>query len=615
MNILVCDDDSGIIETYRRVFGSAPTEKTEDALSSLADELFGPASEAQVAPAQRFIVTYATQGLDAVAQVEASLARNDPFRVAFIDVRMPPGIDGKETARRIRALDPNINIVIVTAYSDHSATDISAVAGPADKIFYICKPFSPDEVMQMATALCQRWDHDTRQIELLREKVNQLAESEARAQHIANHDFLTGAPNRMAFLRALTERVARDDTNFALAFMDLDRFKFVNDTFGHAAGDELLQTVYQTLRATAPEHTLVSRLGGDEFALMFEAADERTAQCICEKLVQSCAGGFFILGHSMQISASCGMLMARDYPEREANELMRYADIALFAAKRAGRDQVRVFDTDMDAGQKMRRAIEHGLADALEQNELRLHYQPIVERDGLKTVGFEALLRWHSEEYGNVSPALFIPIAEESMLIHSLGDWVIDRALQDCRSWSDQYVSINLSPRQFKHETIIERLVQRAAHWGVPHERIQIEITETAIFENIDHAKEMVLRLQQLGFRIALDDFGTGYSSLFNVKNFALDCIKIDKSFVESLGNDRHSAAIVNSVAHLARGLGLSIIAEGVETESQCQALRLVGCSHMQGYLFGAAMPVENSVRRIADESGDDAASANRLAS
>jgi diguanylate cyclase (GGDEF)-like protein len=617
MKIIICDDDSGIIQTYRRVFDTAPVEKNADALSDLAEELFGSgrADTAEQTSVSQFDVTYVQQGLNAVNEVEAALKSNDPFRVAFIDVRMPPGIDGKETARRIRALDPNINIVIVTAFSDHSATDISAVAGPADKIFYICKPFSPEEVLQMARALCQRWDHDTKQIQLLREKISQLAESEARALRIANHDFLTGAPNRMAFQRALTDRVAHNRLGFVLAFIDLDRFKFVNDTFGHAAGDDLLRHVYSLLRAKAPEDALISRLGGDEFALLFDSTDEQDALEVCETIVRACGSGFQILGHSVQISASCGMLMARDYPEREAHDLMRYADVALFAAKRAGRDQVRIFDTEMDAGQKMRRAIEHGLATALEHEQLRLYYQPIVERDGLQTVGFEALLRWSSEEYGNVSPALFIPIAEESLLIHSIGNWVIDRALQDCRNWPDQYVSINLSPRQFKHEAVIDRLIERAAYWNVPHRNIQIEITETAIFENIDHAMDMVLRLRKAGFRIALDDFGTGYSSLFNVKNFALDCIKIDKSFVESLGSDRQSAAIVNSVAQLARSLGLSIIAEGVETESQCQALRLVGCSHMQGYLFGAAMPLEDSIQRIVEETEADGNSNDRLAS
>lgn len=603
MKILVVDDEQMVREAYRHVLEPDTGTSEQATLQSMAADLFGDkAADSSDVFNKKIDLTIASQGLEAISLVEHALAITSPFKVAFIDIRMPPGIDGKETARRIRALDPNINIVIVSAYSDHSVTDIATVAGPPDKIFYISKPFSSDEVWQMAVALSNRWDHDTQQIERLRQKIAELAASEARAQHAAYHDFLTGAPNRMAFQRELSLKVQDEDHDFALAFIDLDRFKHVNDTFGHGAGDDLLKMMYKNIRDSVPAGALVARLGGDEFGILFDDMDAQTATSACKQLITTCSQSVTVYSNSVQISASVGLLMSGDHQGCDTTDLMRFADIALFAAKRGGRRQVRVFDKAMDESVQFRQTIESGLRRAIERNEFILCYQPIVERSSLKTIGFEALLRWNSKEHGHVSPGVFIPVAEESALIHDVGDWVIQQALIDCKHWPELYISINFSPRQFKRENLIESLCRHADEAGVAYNRIQIEVTETAIFENVDRAAKTLNTLQQLGFRIALDDFGTGYSSLFNVKNFALDCIKIDKSFIDGLGSEAHAAAIVSSITHLARGLGLSVVAEGVETDIQCQALRVVGCSHMQGYLFGAAEPIELANKRLADE-------------
>jgi EAL domain-containing protein (putative c-di-GMP-specific phosphodiesterase class I) len=251
---------------------------------------------------------------------------------------------------------------------------------------------------------------------------------------------------------------------------------------------------------------------------------------------------------------------------------------------------------------RFRQAIETALRSALARDELSLHYQPIVDRVELRTVGFEALLRWDSQEHGEISPSVFIPVAEESALIHEIGEWVIANAIRESLNWPDLYVSINLSSRQFRSATIVDSLCRNAERFGVPHQRIQVEITETAIFEHSERANEVVSRLQELGFRIALDDFGTGYSTLVNVKNFPLDCIKIDKSFIDGLGVERESSVIVSSITHLARGLGLNVVAEGVESDVQCQALRVVGCNQLQGHLFGRAEPLAMALSRLAAE-------------
>ncbi len=605
MKLLVVDDEPFVLDGYRCAFTEFEAGQPADRLRAMAQGLFSaPSAETPSATRHNNLadVTYLSQGKAAIEAVAQSLAEGAPYQVVFIDVRMPPGIDGKETAKCIRAIDPEINIVIVSAYSDHNVTDICEVAGPADKIYYISKPFAADEVNQMAKALSQRWENDRAKIEELREKIIELAASEARALHIANHDFLTGAPNRMAFQAELSARLKRPARKFALALLDLDRFKHINDVFGHAAGDDLLKQIHQALDACLSPGSFLARLGGDEFGILIDAPDQSAAEACCARMVAACTCGYSIFGSTVHVGASIGLVLDPVNMGHDVADLMRFADIALFAAKRDGKGQFQVFNEQMDQSARFRQSIETALRSAIARRELALHYQPIVDRAELRTVGFEALLRWDSQEHGSISPAVFIPVAEESALIHEIGEWVIESAIRDSLNWPGLYVSINLSSRQFRSATVIDILCRSAQKYGVAHERIQVEITETAIFEHSDKAAQVVARLQALGFRIALDDFGTGYSSLVNVRNFPLDCIKIDKSFIDGLGIERDSSVIVSSITHLARGLGLNVVAEGVETEVQCQALRVVGCNQLQGHIFGRAEPLQAALERLAAE-------------
>ena len=602
MRILIVDDEPAMHDSYRRSF--APVANGAGALDAMAAELFG-ADATAVDGGPDFTLTHAMQGLEAVAAVEAAIREGDPFAVAFIDVRMPPGIDGKETAVRIRALDPEINLVIVTGYSDFTPVEISRAAGPADKIFYIAKPFEVAEVTQMASALGHRWLGDRElaaardllaaQVVQLQEQSHELAANESRAIHMANHDSLTEAPNRLAFRRALTDR-AREVGMFAVAMVDLDRFKLVNDTLGHLAGDELIRTICAILQANIPAGGLVARLGGDEFGLLFDSLGLEAAEMECARILKACAGTFKVFGNSVQGGASIGLIVTEPGESRDPTDLMRRADLALNDAKRDGRGVCRVFDEGMDETIRLRRAIEGGLSQAIAKGELSLAYQPIIAREQLEVIGFEALLRWNTEEHGPISPAVFIPIAEESNLIHELGDWVIAESLKVLGDWPGQYVSVNFSPRQFRRHNFVGRLVEQVQRAGVDPRRVQIEITETAIFDDADRAADTLYKLRQMGFRIALDDFGTGYSSLYNIRKFALDCLKIDRSFIDGMGRERESAAIVHSIIHLGHALGLGVVAEGVETEAQLQALRVAGCSHMQGYFF--SRPVAQEIAR-----------------
>ena len=609
MRILIVDDEQGMHNSYRECFAPRGGGADGAALSAMAAELFGD-DDAVPAPANEddrpvFDCAHFMQGLDAVAAVEDSIESGNRFSVAFIDVRMPPGIDGKETAKRIRALDPDINLVIVTGYSDFSPLDISRAAGPADKIFYIAKPFQAEEVIQTASALAERWRVDLElkaaraaladKIDELEEQKLELAANESKATHMANHDSLTDAPNRLAFMRSLAEHV-RDRECFAMAMMDLDRFKIINDTFGHLAGDELIRMVCAILQENIGDDGFVARLGGDEFAVLIKCTGEDEAMMTCERLIKACSTSFKVFGHSVQGSASIGLVAVEAGAETDPIDVMRRADLALNEAKRAGRGVVRVFDETMDESIRFRRQIESGLSGAIANGELKLVFQPIVAGSNMEVVGFEALLRWCSPEYGMISPGMFIPIAEESNLIHELGDWVIDEALRTLQDWPGQYVSVNFSPRQFRRPNFVAHVIARVQHSGVSPMRFQIEITETAIFDDVERAAETLFRLRQMGFRIALDDFGTGYSSLYNIRRFALDCLKIDRSFVDGMGKERESAAIVHSIIHLGRALGMEVVAEGVETETQLQALRVAGCSHLQGYYLARPMPEETAL-------------------
>lgn len=622
MRILVADDDNAMLSAYRTAFASALRQDEGAALAQMARALFSEdisedvPSDPQVESSNDFSdVSYATQGLEAIELVEASCREGRPYQVIFLDMRMPPGISGKEAARRIRQIDADVNIVMVTGYSDHAPLDVASVAGPLSKLYYIAKPFEIDEVLQIARALTDKWKIESElrharatlaeQLDLLRQAHSQLAASEAKATHAAFHDFLTGAPNRAAFVKTLIELSQSRPGQFSAVLLDLDKFKSVNDALGHAAGDELIRIIYQRLQSAAPVGSMCARLGGDEFGLILHVSDATAVLAVCDRIGMACSTPVPLLGRIVQTGASIGVAMTGDL--RDAADILRRADIALYAAKREGRGRTRLYDDSLDESTRVRQQIEDALRSAIEKDELELYFQPIVGRDRLDIVGFEALVRWSSSEFGAISPSLFIPIAEESALIHELSDWVLPRALAACSQWQGQYVSVNFSPRQFRRPRLVEYLIEKTKNAGLTPDRVQIEITETALFEDIDMAKWILDRLREYGFHVALDDFGMGYSSLFNLTNFNIDCIKIDRSFVAALGQEGNASAIVTCMSDLARSMNIDVVAEGVEDEIQERALRSSGCSHLQGYRYG--MPA-NAAEALARARASDATSA-----
>ena len=386
------------------------------------------------------------------------------------------------------------------------------------------------------------------------------------------------------------------------AMIDLDRFKLVNDTLGHLAGDELIRAIYAILieQSRSRKAAVVARLGGDEFGVLFDTSGPEQAAESWPAIVSSLACATSSFRILRPFGPGIGLLdrlsrSPKPMSNRDPIDIMRKSDLALNDAKqnRAAAWSAPI-DESMDESRSASAAGSRvAWSEAIGRGELSMVYQPIVAREELKVVGFEALVRWNTEEFGPVSPALFIPIAEESNLIHELGDWILAQSLRVVADWPGQYVSINFSPRQFRRPNFVGHILECVQRAGVEPNRVQIEITETAIFDDADRAADTLYRLRQMGFRIALDDFGTGYSSLYNIRKFALDSLKIDRSFIDGMGRERESAAIVHSIIHLGRALGLGVIAEGVETEAQLQALRLAGASHLQGYLFSRPVAPE----------------------
>ncbi len=420
------------------------------------------------------------------------------------------------------------------------------------------------------------------------EDVTEQRQQEERIRHMARHDALTQLPNRTQFLEEMASAEAAIDRGDKVAVLciDLDHFKGVNDTLGHALGDKVLQQASARLWGTTRENDVLARLGGDEYALLLRDIDKPAdAAAIAERIVQVMGQPFNIEGHQVVIGASVGIAMAPQDGE-SSDELIKNADLALYKAKNEGRSTFHFFETGMDAAIQKRRSIEAGLRLALVRNELRLVYQPLVGLKENRITCLEALLRWDSER-GTVSPAEFIPIAEETGLIVQIGEWVLREACRQATQWPEHVrVAVNLSPVQFKNKRLYDTVETALRETGLKPTRLELEITESLLLADNEPTLKTLHKLRALGVRISMDDFGTGYSSLSYLRSFPFDKIKIDRSFMRDLKSKGDSLAIIKAVIGLGHSLGMSTTAEGIETEEQLAAVREQGCNEVQGFLF-----------------------------
>jgi diguanylate cyclase (GGDEF)-like protein len=426
------------------------------------------------------------------------------------------------------------------------------------------------------------------------EDITEWLEAQAKISHMARHDALTNLPNRTLFHEQLEQglRLAKPGEQLAVLCLDLDHFKDINDSLGHPIGDALLEEVGRRLAACVGENDTVARLGGDEFAVVqLGRSEEQAATVLAGRLVEVISAPYEIADHQIVIGVSIGISLS---PQDGSNpdELLKNADLALYRAKADGRGTYRFFETGMDARAQARRLLEMDLRAALRRNEFEVYYQPIRDLASDRVVAFEALIRWNHPERGLISPAAFIPLAEETGLVLQLGEFVLRTACTDAATWPDDIgVAVNLSPVQFKSPNLVVSVTEALAASGLAPQRLELEITESVLLQNSDATLATLHELRAHGVRISLDDFGTGYSSLSYLRSFPFDKIKIDRSFVSELPTRQDSMAIIRAVTGLGRSLGIVTTAEGVENDAQLELLRREGCTQVQGYLFSTPRP------------------------
>jgi diguanylate cyclase (GGDEF)-like protein len=426
------------------------------------------------------------------------------------------------------------------------------------------------------------------------EDITERRHAERRLTHMARHDPLTGLPNRAGFREYMDQEAAGrpQDDSLAVLCLDLDHFKHVNDTFGHAVGDALLCAVAERLKKTIRAGDIAARLGGDEFAIVQVGIGQPgMATTLAARLIEILSRPFDLGVQRVIVGASVGVAYSPTVGA-DADTLLTRADMALYYAKAHGRGTYRFFDPIMNAQAQNRHTLETGLRNALTNTELELFFQPILNARTQALSRFEALIRWRHSHRGLIQPAKFVPLAEEIGLIASIGEWVLQEACHVAAGWpSNIAVAVNLSPTQFKIPNLVNTVSRALQASGLPPRRLELEITETVLLQNTAAVLETLRHLHDLGVRISLDDFGTGYSSISYLKTFPFDSIKIDQSFVRDLDGGTDSLAIVNAIANLGHALGMSVTAEGVETVEQLSLLRAEWCTEVQGYLFSAPVP------------------------
>lgn len=436
---------------------------------------------------------------------------------------------------------------------------------------------------------------------LIVEDVTDQREADARIHHMAHHDNLTSLPNRILFRQRLSEALRVDNQHrqiSATLCLDLDNFKNVNDALGHQIGDELLRVVAKRLRNVLRDHDTLARIGGDEFAIVLpniRMADE--AAIVAQRLIEAIRPPINVEGHNLSVGLSVGIALTSQ-TTNTPEHMLRCADMALYEAKRNGRNRYEHFTLEMDDLARSRRVIENDLREAITGRQLKLYYQPITSENGI--IGYEALMRWHHPVKGLIMPNDFIPIAEETGLIHMLGAYALYEACREAQSWETaQSVSVNLSPLQFKNSSLVSVVEGALRESGLAPQRLEVEITESVLLDDTLGNIRTLQSLKTLGVQIALDDFGTGYSSLSYLRSFPFDKIKIDKSFINDMADSREALAIIRAITGMSRSLDIQITAEGVENSEQFAKLREEGCTLFQGYLFGRPQPSELRLKQL----------------
>ncbi|MCL8302471.1 putative bifunctional diguanylate cyclase/phosphodiesterase [Pseudomonas mosselii] len=457
--------------------------------------------------------------------------------------------------------------------------------------------------LRSRATLCDNREGQGDYVLFVAEDATEELAAHAQIHHMAHHDALTGLPNRTLFHERLKQALLRGEDSGKLTAalcLDLDNFKNINDTLGHAFGDKLLRALGKRLRRELREHDTLARLGGDEFAVVLSGLETcDAARITAQRLIEAICPPFHIEGHQFSVGVSIGVAVAPD-DHHQAEQLLGYADMALYEAKRNGRNRYECFHVELDVAARQRRLVETDLRTALHLGQLQLHYQPVVDQQSATVTGYEALLRWEHPSRGMIMPMDFIPIAEETGLIHEIGARALNLACQEAASWgTTQTVSVNLSAVQFKNANLVHTVALALADSGLPATRLELEITESVLLGSSEENVRTLRALKDLGVSISLDDFGTGYSSLGYLRSFPFDRIKIDKSFVHDMCESREAMSIIRAITELSNSLMIKTTAEGVESAEQMERLLAEGCSHFQGYLYGRPAPASERLTQV----------------
>jgi diguanylate cyclase (GGDEF)-like protein len=603
--ILVVDDDAMLIGEYLRCLGKDfEPDNATSTLGDLEKVLFGDDTDSK--GAAKFEVQSRNQGEAAVAAVRDAYDRDAPFSIVFLDIRMPPGIDGIEAAQQIRCIDPNVNIVIVTGSVGTEPGDLGKQVPPADKIFFFRKPFHAIECRQLAAALCGKWHADLalrHANEVLEQRV---AERTAALHKLAYFDPVTEMPNRLKLLdhlQFMIDSAEGSEGDTAVVLLDIERFSFLNETMGYDSGTELLQSIGNRLKKMLAERkdrykAVVGRFGADEFACLIPAlADDEAMQKFVKTLKRTVERPFLINGRDLFLKASIGVARHPAHGP-DAGSVFRCAEAALHRSMRRPEGGITYYHSEMRYRARHKFDMEAELRTAIDTGQITPYFQPQLSLKTGKVVGVEALARWTRPDGTVVAPNDFVPLSEEMGISDILFQSILTSVCGAVATWreGDEWdipVSVNLSAHQLRNSKLVEMIKEILQTSDVEEKMINLELTETALLEDLTIAKPMLKDLSKYGVGIHIDDFGTGYSSLSYLAELPVQTLKIDQSFVARLTESETNARVVQAVIALGKAMGLEVIAEGVETEQQMDLVKTFGADLAQGFLIAKAMPDE----------------------
>lgn len=606
--ILVIDDNPDIHKDFIKILTSshAPSE-----LDILHKSLFDDEKETnQDSFLPQFKIDTATQGQAGFDKIRTAIQQGEPYSLAFVDIRMPPGWDGVETIKHIWDIDKDIQIVICTAFSDYSWEETISVLGHTDNLLILKKPFDHIAVRQLACALTQKWKlaQEARSYtDFLEKSVKKRTEE---LQHLATHDALTGLPNRILLNDRLQQAISaseRTGSSFAVLFFDLDRFKLVNDSLSHAAGDELLCAVSKRLQSVIRSSDTLARLGGDEFVMIVTDLPKlEYVTSIVTAALKSINQPYRIAGHDIALSSSIGIAL---YPKDGTNAdiLLRNADSAMYHAKGAGSNRFQFYSEKMNQESLIRLELENDLREAIINEELFLCYQPEFDLKMKKLIAVEAFVRWRHPTKGIILPINFIPLAEETGLIIPIGDWVLKEACKQNKAWQEEglppiRIAVNVTTPQLRELNFVEKVKNILKETKLSPEFLELEVSENSIINNQGSIRA-ITELKNIGVNFAVDDFGTGYSSLNYLRNIPFDRLKIDKSFIHNIKINRSDEVLIHAIISMAKSLNLEVLAEGVENQNQLSFLKDQKCDEIQGFYFSQPLSESEVELLLKDES------------